>query len=963
MLEIINLKKTYKTKQGVETHALNGVSLKFPETGLVFLLGKSGSGKSTLLNICGGLDSATEGEIIIKERSSKDFSQTDFDSYRNTFVGFIFQEYNILQEFTVEDNIALALELQGKPKDTNAINELLAQVDLEGLGKRKPNTLSGGQKQRIAIARALIKSPEIIMADEPTGALDSNTGKQVFDTLKKLSKDKLIIVVSHDRDFAENYGDRIIELKDGKVISDITKTVEKQEKINNNISIIGEDILCVKDGEDLTEEDFKLVKNFLKRNKNSIICNNQKDVTSIKKAAKINEHGSKETFTNTNENDIKIKKYSKEDSKFIKSKLPLRHAIKIGVSSLKVKPFKLFLTIALCSFAFILFGLLSTMMLYDGEEVFKETLGKSNYTSMKLQKLYQSKDITYREGEEHSYINYIPTRLTKDEYNTFKEQYGPKTFGVVSYQKEISNIAQRPTTTSYYQSTITSIGYLDNDNPIKETINGSYPTNDKEIAISSYIAQSIVENGLTDPTNNKKYTINTIEDVFNKKIKLGNKTYTITGIIPSEELSIELEILKEAGNTDYKLVAQLNNELSEGIHLVGFVTEDELNNIPMSDENIWNLISSAGALTIKTNNEYKPTFQYTTTDIAAAYFDITYFDENNKSLEDNETLFSLSALSSLIDANTSKLSESQLNKYYGYVDKGIATKIYEIINDEVNEKTKETYLKEIIAFLKETKLDNVTITASNNYDGTEISHFNKKIKIVGIYNDNSYNCIMISKELQKEVDAAIKKNYEETGYDFYTSETEYKVPQGIIYDYLYLEFTNNEETISSLSQYAKVNEEDISSYRLSNSLAAEVMSANEMVSSISQVFLYAGIVIAIFAILLLSNFISTSISSKTKEIGILRAVGARSADVFKIFLSETFVIALVCIILSIIGGFVSCSLLNTTVSNITNITLFVFGLPSILILIIVAIITTILATFLPVNKAANKKPVDSIRGA
>ena len=203
MLEIINLKKTYKTKQGVKTHALNGVSLKFPETGLVFLLGKSGSGKSTLLNICGGLDSPTEGEIIIKERSSKAFSQTDFDSYRNTFVGFIFQEYNILYEFSVEDNIALALELQGKPKDINAINSLLAEVDLEGLGKRKPNTLSGGQRQRIAIARALIKSPEIIMADEPTGALDSTTGKQVFDTLKKLSKDKLIIVVSHDRDFAE----------------------------------------------------------------------------------------------------------------------------------------------------------------------------------------------------------------------------------------------------------------------------------------------------------------------------------------------------------------------------------------------------------------------------------------------------------------------------------------------------------------------------------------------------------------------------------------------------------------------------------------------------------------------------------------------------------------------------------------------------------------------------------------
>ena len=185
MLEVSHLTKVYKTKGGADVYALNDVSLRFPEKGMVFLLGKSGSGKSTLLNVCGGLDNPTDGEIIVKGRSSKSFSQSDFDSYRNTFIGFIFQEYNILNECTVEDNIALALELQGKPKDKKAIAELLEQVDLSGYAKRKPNTLSGGQKQRIAIARALIKAPEIIMADEPTGALDSNTGKQVFDTLKK----------------------------------------------------------------------------------------------------------------------------------------------------------------------------------------------------------------------------------------------------------------------------------------------------------------------------------------------------------------------------------------------------------------------------------------------------------------------------------------------------------------------------------------------------------------------------------------------------------------------------------------------------------------------------------------------------------------------------------------------------------------------------------------------------------
>lgn len=258
MLETKNLKKVYKTKKGVSVNALNGVSIKFPEKGLVFLLGKSGSGKSTLLNLLGGLDKYDEGEIIIKGVSSKDFNQSHFDSYRNTYVGFIFQEYNVLEEFTVGANIALAIELQGRKASDEEINSILTKVDLEGYGDRKPNELSGGQKQRVAIARALVKNPQIIMADEPTGALDSKTGKQVLDTLKKLSEEKLVIVVSHDREFAETYGDRIIELADGNIIEDMEKSVKivaKQRKINEDNLQFNDTTVVVKKGYHLTEDD------------------------------------------------------------------------------------------------------------------------------------------------------------------------------------------------------------------------------------------------------------------------------------------------------------------------------------------------------------------------------------------------------------------------------------------------------------------------------------------------------------------------------------------------------------------------------------------------------------------------------------------------------------------------------------------------------------------------------------
>lgn len=271
MLEIKNLTKIYRTKGGAEVRAVDGVSLKFEEKGMVFLLGKSGSGKSTLLNLCGGLDMPDSGEIIIKGRSSRDFSQADFDGYRNTFVGFVFQEYNILNEFSVADNIAVALELQGRGRDRAEVERILKEVELENFVSRKPNTLSGGQKQRVAIARALVKNPHIIMADEPTGALDSVTGRQVLETLKKLSADKLVIVVSHDREFAEVYGDRIIELSDGKVISDVTKERVAPTPAGDNLSFIGGDTIAVKSGASLTPGDVERINEFLRSSPKDLI--------------------------------------------------------------------------------------------------------------------------------------------------------------------------------------------------------------------------------------------------------------------------------------------------------------------------------------------------------------------------------------------------------------------------------------------------------------------------------------------------------------------------------------------------------------------------------------------------------------------------------------------------------------------------------------------------------------------
>lgn len=223
MITVKNLSKTYKSKKNNRlVKALRSINFTLPDTGLVFITGKSGSGKSTLLNMLGGLDEITEGEIIVNGNNFSDFKTLDYDNYRNSFTGFVFQDFYLLDSFTVAENVCFSLDLLQKT-DMEKVTKALTQVDLDGFGKRYPNELSGGQKQRVAIARAIVKDPKVIFADEPTGNLDSKTGKQILDLLKSLSKDRLILVVSHNLSDAYKYADRIIELSDGKIVSDLVK--------------------------------------------------------------------------------------------------------------------------------------------------------------------------------------------------------------------------------------------------------------------------------------------------------------------------------------------------------------------------------------------------------------------------------------------------------------------------------------------------------------------------------------------------------------------------------------------------------------------------------------------------------------------------------------------------------------------------------------------------------------------
>ena len=230
MLELKKISKSYKTGSFVQ-QALKEVSIQFRNNEFVAILGASGSGKTTLLNIIGGLDQYDSGDLIINNKSTKKFKAIDWDRYRNHCVGFIFQNYNLIPHISILDNVEMGMTLSGVNSKTRKkkAKEALKKVGLLEHIHKKPNQLSGGQMQRVAIARALVNNPDIILADEPTGALDTKTSIQIMDLIKDIAKDKLVIMVTHNPDLAKDYATRIIEFKDGTKISDSNPVTEKEK--------------------------------------------------------------------------------------------------------------------------------------------------------------------------------------------------------------------------------------------------------------------------------------------------------------------------------------------------------------------------------------------------------------------------------------------------------------------------------------------------------------------------------------------------------------------------------------------------------------------------------------------------------------------------------------------------------------------------------------------------------------
>lgn len=1054
MLKVKDLVKIYKIGKTRETvKALDKVSIDFPEKGLVFLLGKSGSGKSTLLNAIGGLDTFDSGEIIIKGKSSKDFKQSDFDSYRNTFIGFIFQEYNVLEEFTVAKNLAIALELQGKPADKEAVNNLLQQVDMLEFARRKPNQLSGGQKQRVAIARALIKNPEIIMADEPTGALDSNTGKQVMDTLKKLSQEKLVIIVSHDREFAEIYGDRIIELKDGKIIQDVTKKEIESTKTQSGVSLIDNKLIHIKKGIELTNDDLNKIASILKNQSSQsdvIISIDDKANEQVKKANFITENGNKETFLPTTEEDTIQKEYDPRKFKLIKSKLKFKDSFKMGASALKNKVGKLVFTIFLSFIAFAMFGIIDTLSAFNRAEGVYNTITMSNTKHVSIKKEKKGEYSNYNEPIKKSDLDYFKENFPDINYEivvgrnlNFGESWSSNNNsiqinGLDYYSNNPVYTANHSGFISINQEKLTNLGF---------TLSaGNLPVNDNEICISEHLYNCFKKNNDTEIINMEQFLSNYSQCSLNSNSGTGG-SYKIVGIIKDNtDISKYTQMTTEEINSNYTLRSEIDTVFGYGYSNILYTTESKYNELlegaisvslairPTENGSYWTTRVGTDLYNI---SSYADNYYYSwhfdqfnnyftlKNNQPAMYSQSSYFDcgtngiivdyniaysvlqnyksENNlfdSSLEVNEAIgngllkfYATNDDKSITPIELTIVGVQTYNYSYMFANPSLkqtfantqSIKIY--LSEDTSETPLQTLEKDNLQTLQETfsicnpinldltyfkgntkpKYEDITLTGKEaivpSYYlsdlGTEEELIEKiengTLKLPILNGSNSSADELVSLTI---VGLSYTSNGIIVSDDLYDSMFK---PFTFGYEYIIATLSDNEKQNKDFIKYCETYHNDMV-FPVQNASTAILDNFSEIFNTVTEVFFYVGIGFAVFAALLLMNFISTSISYKKREIGILRALGARGSDVFGIFFNESLVIAGINFTLATITTIVTCGILNNVIIKKLglNLVLLSVGIRQIALMLLISVGVAFLASLIPVSKIAKKKPIDAI---
>jgi ABC-type lipoprotein export system ATPase subunit/ABC-type antimicrobial peptide transport system permease subunit len=838
MLFLRNITKIYRSKNGGECRALDSVTVSFDDKGLVFVSGKSGSGKTTLLNIASGMDVCDSGEIIIDGKSSKDFKQADFDVYRNTYAGYIFQDFGLIDELNIKENISLGLELQGVVPTDGQIEETLKSVGLEGYGERNPFELSGGQRQRVSIARALIKNPKIVFADEPTGSLDAQTGKQIFGLFKELSKSRLVIIISHDADSAVYYGDRVITLSDGKIISDLKKVsdVDVDAAKREYQKKIDEAFAPYENGADGFSED---------------------------------------TFRRT------------------QTKFPLTRASKIGFSNFKNKKARSVFMLFLSIIALTVFCLADVMRNYDAADAAVNTFKNLKIDTVLL---INNKIETGADGTE----NKIPIEFTGEALNSITDKYSEPYNGIACgikippyspvdgetvFINEISQIIE--TTDEFGENTLR--GFY--DSTLKS---GRYPRNSKnsvEVLISDYLADGIMFFGAAfgsgDVIPNSGY-----DKILNAYFDYSGVTIRIVGIF----------------NTDYKNTAYDSKRTAE---------------YKFNYANVYSAaLTAKGAL-----------FENAKKNLAAPAY--AFFDTGDGEDLSGRNLTVIGAENALqmLSATGPAVSVKFKN---GYSYNTLLNDGELIVGTEL--------LCELTAEF-DLDFDNVTTADFEDLrlklilsDPSREPSFTD-LRIVGVFDDSAdaefYGAVLTSPSLKN---AFIEKSLAVTN--------------------AYLPLAKNAKETKTLLKYL-----DGANIQYLSYASAELTAMDTLFELLGNIMGGVSLVLFLFVMLLIFNFISSSVASKQKEIGILRAMGARGIDTAKIFIIEGAALFVLSLAAAVILSFAGVAVLNAQLTKMFVNTITVLT-PSPLTFIIAAVgaaaIVTV-ASLIPLIRITKMKPIDAVK--
>jgi putative ABC transport system permease protein len=884
MLELHNIHKTYQSKKSNAHQALSGIDLSIGDKGFIVLLGKSGSGKSTLLNILGGLDRFDQGEIIIKGKSTKDFKRNEWDAYRNTYVGFVFQEFYIIEEFTVGKNIALALELQGYPKDKieDRVQEILKSVELEGYANRKPNEISGGQKQRIAIARALVKDPQIILADEPTGNLDSETGKIILDTLKLLSKDKLIIMVTHDEEFAYQYGDRIIELKDGLIHSDQVNTapIKSNEMIHINEGPLST-VMPVSENRQLSQA-------MIKKINDQLMSPTQGDIylTIIPNKNSLQIISPQINLSYEVNDDVNTKSHHKErvqnDFELKHTSLSWKNAFKLALSSILTRKVRLFFMTLLFVMSLIFVGVASTFSLYKVSKASVLSFEKTSVTEVPFYK-YNSCSGEYCYSQEKSLLSEEIQKLEK----TF-----PSIEFIKSIKSDLSffNLdlhgQENELNYKYYTNQFSGFTLLDGKEDFFTLSEGSFPK-ENEVLISDYIALNIIEQKVYEGVTKN-------EELIGKTLMYRDYPLTITGIVDTDyEQFDELK-----GSVNHRKYKSLGFDNLKETYQYLYLTNETYNDVFNQETAMW-FISSEDEHSRRMHSYHiaPPRKEY----------EAHLLGSSRLPVKDGEVV---------MDIDT-------LNRVYGE----------SIDFDNI---TKEQ-IDSIIGKRYDIKVD-----AYDRYANQET----KSYTLVGIIDKNTiplYFSYLFSQE-----------EYDYFNYNAPLDSSSWYIKTltltGILGD--------NERENTQFFEYLEDH-----NYHHKTKLSDGLYEVEFFKQNGLKFIIGAGIVFSLFTSILIFTFISSGIRNKQKDIGTLRAIGARGFDVSKIYIIEGLMIALFCSIVANILASYIIKLLNhsiTTEFNLDFVVLYVNGL-SILFVFLFSIVVVFLSSFIPIKQITLMRPINAIK--